>query len=92
MVLPKSLAPFRTAHADLYREGHAITQAALAELIDGGHYAAHIRRMRVIYARRRALLVALILQYLGPAFLHTRPAMPGCISCYACRTTATRSR
>ena len=44
--------------------------------------------MRVIYARRRALLVALILQYLGPAFLHTRPAMPGCISCYACRTTA----
>ena len=78
MVLPKSLAaPFRTAHADLYREGHAITQAALAELIDGGHYAAHIRRMRVIYARRRALLVALILEYLGPEYLHPQASNAG---------------
>ena len=78
MVLPRALAtPFRTAHADLYREGHAITQAALAELIEQGHYAAHIRRMRVLYARRRALLAGLIATHLGPAFLHPQASNAG---------------
>lgn len=78
MVLPSALAaPFRTAHADLYREGHAITQAALAELIDQGHYAAHIRRMRVLYARRRAILLGLIQQHLGPQYLHPQASNAG---------------
>ena len=78
MVLPRALAaPFRTAHADLYREGHAITQAALAELIEQGHYAAHIRRMRVLYARRRALLVALIVQHLGSDYLDAQSSNAG---------------
>ena len=78
MVLPRALAePFRTAHADLYREGHAITQAALAELIDQGHYAAHIRRMRVLYARRRALLAGLIGERLGPAYLDAQSSNAG---------------
>jgi len=78
MVLPRALAqPFRTAHADLYREGHAITQAALAALIDQGHYAAHIRRMRVLYARRRALLAGLIGEHLGPEYLHPQASNAG---------------
>jgi len=78
MVLPRALAePFRTAHADLYREGHAITQAALAALLDQGHYAAHIRRMRVLYARRRALLMALISQQLGPDYLDPQSSNAG---------------
>ena len=78
MVLPRALAaPFRTAHADLYREGHAITQVALAELIEQGHYAAHIRRMRVLYARRRALLAGLIATHLGPAWLHSQASNAG---------------
>jgi len=78
MVLPKVLAAaFRTAHADLYREGHAITQAALAELIEQGHYATHIRRMRVLYARRRSMLVALIHQHLGPQWLHPQASNAG---------------
>lgn len=78
MVLPRALAPaFRTAHADLYREGHAITQLALAELIAQGHYAAHIRRMRVLYARRRALLVGLITEHLGSEFLHPQASNAG---------------
>ena len=78
MVLPRALAPaFRTAHADLYREGHAITQQALAELITEGHYAAHIRRMRVLYARRRALLVGLITEHLGSEFLHPQASNAG---------------
>jgi GntR family transcriptional regulator/MocR family aminotransferase len=78
MVLPRALAePFRTAHADLYREGHAITQAALAELLDQGDYAAHIRRMRVLYARRRAILMALISQHLGPDYLDAQSSNAG---------------
>jgi len=78
MVLPRALAaPFRTAHADLYREGHAITQLALAELMEQGHYAAHIRRMRVLYARRRALLAGLIAEHLGPASLHPQASNAG---------------
>lgn len=78
MVLPLSLADaFRTAHADLYREGHAITQLALAQLLTEGHYAAHIRRMRVLYARRRALLVELIQRHLGPDFLHAQDSKAG---------------
>ncbi|MDP9995718.1 GntR family transcriptional regulator/MocR family aminotransferase [Variovorax boronicumulans] len=78
MVLPRALAgAFRTAHADLYREGHAITQAALAELITEGHYAAHIRRMRVVYARRRAMLAALITTHLGPDYLDPQSSNAG---------------
>ncbi len=78
MVLPRALAaPFRTGHADIYREGHAITQAALAELITEGYYAAHIRRMRVVYARRRAMLTALITKHLGPGFLHPQASNAG---------------
>ena len=71
MVLPKSLvAPFRAAHSELYREGHLMTQAALAEFIGSGHYAAHIRRMRVIYGARRGHLLGLIERHLGRGWLH----------------------
>jgi GntR family transcriptional regulator/MocR family aminotransferase len=71
MVLPKGLAArFSTAHSELYREGHLPTQAALAEFIRTGYYAAHIRRMRLIYASRREALIALIDKWLGPGWLH----------------------
>jgi len=59
----------KTAHAELYRGGHSIIQAALAEFIEAGHYSAHIRRMRLLYGRRRACLTALITRYLGPEAL-----------------------
>lgn len=71
MVLPKGLtSAFRTAHSELYREGHLLTQATLAEFIKEGHYAAHIRRMRLIYASRRSALIALVNKWLGPGWLH----------------------
>lgn len=71
MVLPKGLvSAFRAAHSELYREGHLMMQAALAEFIASGHYAAHIRRMRVIYGARRAHLIALIERFIGPGRLH----------------------
>ena len=71
LVLPKALAPaFQAAHAELYREGHLLTHAAVASFIDEGHYAAHVRRMRMLYGRRRAMLVNLIERRLGPGWLH----------------------
>ena len=39
-------------------------QGALAEFIDAGHYGRHVRRMRALYARRQALLFALIREHL----------------------------
>lgn len=78
MVVPRGLAEaFRTAHADLYREGHALTQLALAQFITEGHYASHIRRMRLLYARRRSLLVSLIEKHLGVDYLHSQDSNAG---------------
>lgn len=71
LVVPKALySPLRTVAADLYRGGHLIEQKALAEFIREGHYAAHIRRMRLLYGKRRQFLIDLITRYLGIAFLH----------------------
>lgn len=71
MVVPKALAPaFRTAQSELYRGGHTLMQAALAEFIDEGYYAAHIRKMRLIYAARRAFLLGLVKNWLGAQWLH----------------------
>lgn len=70
MVLPIGLVdPMRRMHSELYRQGHALTHMALAEFISQGHYAKHIRRMRVLYGKRRAWLKSLIQRYLGSAFL-----------------------
>ncbi len=78
LVLPKPLtAAFQAAHAELYREGHLMTHAALATFIAEGHYAAHIRRMRMLYARRRAMLVNLIERRLGPDWLHRDASLAG---------------
>lgn len=71
MVLPPALVDrMGAAQMELYRGGHLLTQAALAEFIDSGHYAAHIRRMRLIYGCRRAHLVSLITQTLGSEWIH----------------------
>ncbi len=70
MVLPPSLgSALQTLHAELYREGHQLSQHVVAELIGEGHYAAHIRKMRLLYGKRRRMLLGLIERYLGPAFL-----------------------
>lgn len=66
VVLPKAIASeLKTAHGELYRGGHLLAQNALAQFITQGHYTAHIRRMRLLYARRRAFLAGLITRYLG---------------------------
>ncbi|MEG1421598.1 MAG: PLP-dependent aminotransferase family protein [Citrobacter sp.] len=70
VVLPKPLAtPLKKVHNDLYRGGHLLIQAALAEFIREGYYAAHIRKMRQLYSRRRQTLVELIATQLGESYL-----------------------
>lgn len=71
LVVPKSLfLPLHILSAELYRGGHLIEQKALAEFIKEGHYEAHIRRMRLLYGKRREFLVNLIHRYLGSEFIH----------------------
>ena len=70
VVLPRPLASrLKIAHSELYRGGNGLTQLTLAEFISDGHYAAHIRRMRLIYGKRRSALTRLIEQELGPEFV-----------------------
>ena len=71
MVVPKHLAPHLKLMLDeLHRSGHQLTQRALAKFIDAGHYVAHIRRMRVLYSKRRQYLIELIERYLGADMIH----------------------
>jgi GntR family transcriptional regulator/MocR family aminotransferase len=59
LVVPKALVePFKQAHYDLNRPGQLPVQAALAEFIEQGHFAATIRKMRQTYGERRAALLA----------------------------------
>ena len=58
LIVPLNLVPlFRRARKVLDREMSLLEQHALAELIDGGYYERHIRRMRNIYSARRAALI-----------------------------------
>jgi len=66
LVLPRPLMQaLKTAHTELYRGGRLLSQEALALFISEGHYTAHIRRMRLLYARRRTRLASLIIDALG---------------------------
>lgn len=78
LVLPPAMAmPFQVGHAELYRGGHLMTQAAIAEFMRCGEYAAHIRRMRLLYGKRRAVLAGLITRHLGPHSLHEHGSNAG---------------
>jgi GntR family transcriptional regulator/MocR family aminotransferase len=57
LVVPQPLAaPFATGLSELYRGGQMVTQAILADFMKEGHFASHIRRMRVLYEERLRLL------------------------------------
>jgi GntR family transcriptional regulator/MocR family aminotransferase len=58
LVLPRDLVEsFTRALNELYREGQTLQQVVLARFLREGHYARHIRRMRGVYAARRAALI-----------------------------------
>ena len=58
LIVPGELVDaFVAARALADRHSPSVTQAALADFIDGGHFARHIRRTRALYAERQAALV-----------------------------------
>jgi GntR family transcriptional regulator/MocR family aminotransferase len=67
LIVPDALIePFRVA---IRLTGHippASMQAALADFIAEGHYGAHVRRMRSIYATRRDTLISALQTHLSP--------------------------
>jgi GntR family transcriptional regulator / MocR family aminotransferase len=66
LVLPPDLIDaFNTGLYDLYRPGHLILQAALADFMDEGHYNTLVRRLRVAYRQRRDALTQVIAEQLG---------------------------
>jgi len=65
LVVPKDLLPaFRTARDALDTCSPMLPQRALHDFIREGHFARHIRRMRMLYAARRAALQAAIQRHL----------------------------
>lgn len=68
MVLPPALVePFKSALYDLQRPGQMMLQAALADFIEQGYFATHIRKMRLLYGERRELLRKTLAPMLGSA-------------------------
>jgi GntR family transcriptional regulator/MocR family aminotransferase len=57
LVVPSSLSQgFSAARSNLDRYPSILHQAAMATFLADGHYARHLRRMRLIYAQRHAAL------------------------------------
>jgi GntR family transcriptional regulator/MocR family aminotransferase len=58
VVPPDLVDSFRSARALSDRGSSWVEQSAMAEFIAEGHFARHVRRMRALYAKRQAKLVA----------------------------------
>jgi len=66
LVLPPSLvAPMTVARTLLDGHSAAIPQLTLARFIEGGHFGAHVRTMRAVYAERRDTLARLVRKHLS---------------------------
>ena len=66
MVLPENLVShFGIGLSEMYRDGRLLEQAVLADFMSEGHYAAHVRRARLRYAKRSLLLREAITEELG---------------------------
>jgi GntR family transcriptional regulator/MocR family aminotransferase len=67
---------FVAARALADRHGPALEQAVVAEFLDAGHFARHVRRMRALYAERQEALVTAASRELR-GVLDVRPAQAG---------------
>ncbi|HTJ84473.1 MAG TPA: PLP-dependent aminotransferase family protein [Polyangiaceae bacterium] len=67
VVPPSMLDAFVATKSIVDRFTPAPTQAALADFIEAGHFARHLRRMRELYAERRAALLSALAAELGGA-------------------------
>jgi GntR family transcriptional regulator / MocR family aminotransferase len=95
LVVPETLAElFGTGLSELYRGGQIFTQAILTDFMNEGHFASHIRRMRVLYAERLRLLHEAITYHFddkvvitgGEAGLHLALGLPqGCDDLAICQ-------
>ncbi|WP_233866251.1 MocR-like pyridoxine biosynthesis transcription factor PdxR [Paraburkholderia adhaesiva] len=66
MVVPQGVAQqVAKAIGTLWRQGRVAEQMALAEFIESGRFARHLRRMRKLYEQRRDGLVAAIERHLA---------------------------
>lgn len=66
MVLPPPLvAPMTVARTLLDGHSAPIPQLVLARFIEGGHFGAHVRTMRTVYAERRDVLARLVRRHLA---------------------------
>lgn len=75
MVLPPALvAPMTVARTLLDGHSAPIPQLTLARFIEGGHFGAHVRTMRAVYAHRRDVLATLVREYLGDVLEPQVPA------------------
>ena len=84
MVLPAALVAPMTAARTLL-DGHSapIPQLTLARFIDGGHFGAHVRTMRAVYAERRDVLARLVDRHLSHWLQRAcRPAACRCPACW----------
>jgi GntR family transcriptional regulator / MocR family aminotransferase len=71
-------SPALLAHLGAYREfidmqGDAVTEAAVAEMLEEGEVQRHVRRVRRVYGTRRDLLVTLLRQAFGDDVEFTIP-------------------
>jgi GntR family transcriptional regulator / MocR family aminotransferase len=76
VVPPELVDAFVAARALADRHSPSVTQAALADFIDSGHFARHVRRTRALYAERQAALVRAVRRAL-PGLLDVAPAEAG---------------
>jgi len=66
LVVPPALAePIIRIRRTLDDQTAIVMQPVLTEFIESGHFAAHIRRMRVLYAERQRILVDAVRTHLG---------------------------
>jgi GntR family transcriptional regulator / MocR family aminotransferase len=66
MVLPPQLvAPMTVARTLLDGHSAPIPQLTLARFMEGGHFGAHVRTMRAVYAERRDVLARLVRKHLA---------------------------
>jgi GntR family transcriptional regulator/MocR family aminotransferase len=77
LVVPPSLVePFSVAMRHTGHSAPVAVQAALADFIADGYFAAHVRRMRVLYATRQARLLRAAKKHLA-GLVDMRPAEAG---------------
>jgi len=66
LVVPSGLTDaFRAARAVADRHSPTLEQMVLADFLDQGHFARHVRRMRALYAERQKVLLAAARDHLG---------------------------